>query len=214
MGQLTKGVEFLFKKNKVDWIKGRGRLAGTGKVEVTAEDGSASILETRHVVIATGSEPSPLPGVTVDQQRIVNSTGALDLPETPGHLVVIGAGVIGLELGSVWRRLGAKVTVVEFLDRITPAVDEETAKTFQRSLTRQGIAFRLGARVTAATVKNDGVDVSFEPVKGGDAETISADYVLLAIGRRPFTESLGLESVGLTTDRRGYIETNHFRDDR
>jgi dihydrolipoamide dehydrogenase len=178
---------------------------------VTAEDGTATILETRNVVIATGSEPSPLPGVTIDQQRIVDSTGALDLPETPGHLVVIGAGVIGLELGSVWRRLGSKVTVVEFLDRITPAVDEETAKTFQRSLTRQGMSFRLGARVTGASVKNDGVDVTFEPVKGGDAETISADYVLLAIGRRPFTEGLGLETVGVSTDRRGYIETNHWR---
>jgi dihydrolipoamide dehydrogenase len=211
VGQLTKGVEFLFKKNKVDWIKGHGRLAGPGKVEVTAEDGTTTRLETRHIVIATGSEPSPLPGVAVDQQRIVDSTGALDLPETPSHLIVIGAGVIGLELGSVWRRLGAKVTVVEFLDRITPTLDEETAKTFQRSLTRQGVAFRLGARVTGATVKNDGVDVTFEPVKGGDAETISADYVLLAIGRRPFTEDLGLESVGLTTDRRGFIETNHFR---
>jgi dihydrolipoamide dehydrogenase len=211
VGQLTKGVEFLFKKNKVDWIKGRGRIAGNGKVEVTAEDGTATILETRNVVIATGSEPSPLPGVTIDQQRIVDSTGALDLPETPGHLVVIGAGVIGLELGSVWRRLGSKVTVVEFLDRITPAVDEETAKTFQRSLTRQGMSFRLGARVTGASVKNDGVDVTFEPVKGGDAETISADYVLLAIGRRPFTEGLGLETVGVSTDRRGYIETNHWR---
>ncbi|MBV8683757.1 MAG: dihydrolipoyl dehydrogenase [Caulobacteraceae bacterium] len=211
VGQLTKGVEFLFKKNKVEWIKGRGRLAGPGKVEVVAEDGTSSVLETRHVVIATGSEPSPLPGVTVDQQRIVDSTGALDLPETPGHLVVIGAGVIGLELGSVWRRLGAKVTVVEFLDRITPTVDAETAKTFQRSLTKQGITFRLDARVTGATIKNDGVDVTFEPVKGGEPETISADYVLLAIGRRPFTDGLGLDSVGLTTDRRGFIETNRAR---
>jgi dihydrolipoamide dehydrogenase len=211
VGQLTKGVEFLFKKNKVDWIRGRGRLLGGGRVEVIGDDGASTILEARHVVIATGSEPSPLPGVSVDQQRIVDSTGALSLPETPAHLVVIGAGVIGLELGSVWRRLGSKVTVLEFLDRITPSVDEETAKTFQRALNRQGMEFRLGARVTGATVKNDGVEVSFEPVKGGDAETISADYVLLAIGRRPVTDGLGLEAAGVAVDRRGYVETHHFR---
>ena len=129
---LTKGIEFLFKKNKVEWIKGAGKIAGAGKVEVTAEDGSVSVLETKNIVIATGSEPSPLPGVDVDQNRIVDSTGALSLPEVPKSLVVIGAGIIGLELGSVWRRLGAEVTVVEFLDRITPGMDAETAKTFQR----------------------------------------------------------------------------------
>jgi dihydrolipoamide dehydrogenase len=211
VGQLTKGIEFLFKKNKVAWIKGAGRLAGQGKVEVTGADGAKSTIEAGAIVIATGSEPSPLPGVTVDQRRIVDSTGALSLPETPGHLVVIGAGVIGLELGSVWRRLGAKVTVVEYLDRITPALDEDTAKAFQRALGRQGVAFRLGARVTGAVAREDGVDVTFEPVKGGAAETLAADYVLLAIGRRPFTQGLGLEEAGVAVDRRGFIETTHFR---
>jgi dihydrolipoamide dehydrogenase len=211
VGQLTKGIEFLFKKNKVDWIKGAGKIAGPGKVEVTAADGAVSTLETRHIVIATGSEPAPLAGVSVDQQRIVDSTGALELPEVPQSLIVIGAGVIGLELGSVWRRLGSKVTVVEFLDRIVPGVDEETAKTFQRSLARQGIVFKLGSKVTGAKASASGVELTFEPVAGGAAETLSADYVLLAIGRRPYTEGLGLESVGVAPDRRGFIETNHFR---
>ncbi len=211
VGQLTKGIEFLFKKNKVDWIKGEGRLAGPGKVEVTAADGSRTLLEAKSIVIATGSRPSPLAGVEVDQKRIVDSTGALVLPEVPGSLIVIGAGVIGLELGSVWRRLGAKVTVVEFLDRITPGLDQETAKTLQRSLTRQGMSFQLGAKVTGAAVRADGVDLTVEPVAGGAAKTLSADYVLLAIGRQPVTTDLGLESVGLTTDKRGFIETDHFR---
>jgi dihydrolipoamide dehydrogenase len=208
--QLTKGVAFLFKKNKVDWIKGQGRIAGPGKVEVTAADGTVTTLNAKAIVIATGSEPTPLPGVAIDQKRIVDSTGALVLPEVPGHLVVIGAGVIGLELGSVWRRLGAQVTVVEFLDRITPTLDTETAKTFQRALTKQGMTFKLGAKVTAATATAKGVDLTFEPVTGGAAETLTADYVLVAIGRRPFTEGLGLETVGVVPDKRGFIETTHF----
>jgi dihydrolipoamide dehydrogenase len=211
VGQLTKGVEFLFKKNKVDWIKGAGKIAGPGKVEVTGADGAVATLEAKNIVIATGSEPAPLPGVAVDQKRIVDSTGALALPEVPKSLIVIGAGVIGLELGSVWRRLGAQVTVVEFLPRITPGVDEETAKTFQRSLARQGIVFKLGAKVTGAKVGAKSVELTVEPVDGGAPETLSADYVLLAIGRRPFTEDLGLESVGVTPDRRGFIETDHFK---
>jgi dihydrolipoamide dehydrogenase len=211
VGQLTKGVEFLFKKNKVDWIKGAGKIAGPGKVEVTGADGSVATLDARNIVIATGSEPAPLPGVAVDQKRIVDSTGALALPEVPKSLIVIGAGVIGLELGSVWRRLGAQVTVVEFLPRITPGVDEETAKTFQRSLARQGIVFKLGAKVTGAKVGAKSVELTVEPVDGGAPETLSADYVLLAIGRRPFTEDLGLESVGVTPDRRGFIETDRFK---
>ena len=208
---LTKGIEFLFKKNKIDWIKGKGRIAGAGKVEVTAEDGSVTTLETANIVIATGSEPSPLPGVTVDQVRIVDSTGALSLPEVPKSLIVIGAGIIGLELGSVWRRLGSEVTVVEFLDRITPGMDTETAKTFQRSLTKQGIKFKLGSKVTAAKTTKSGVDLTVEPVAGGEAETLSADYVLLAIGRRPYTEGLGLESVGIVPDKRGFLPTENFR---
>ena len=211
VGALTKGIEFLFKKNKVDWIKGAGRIAGGGKVEVTAEDGSVSTLEAKNIVIATGSEPSALPGVTVDQQRIVDSTGALALPEVPKSLVVIGAGIIGLELGSVWRRLGAKVTVVEFLDRITPGMDAEVAKTFQRALTKQGMEFRLASKVTGAKAGKKSVSLTVEPVAGGAAETLEADYVLLAIGRRPYTEGLGLETVGVTPDKRGFIETNHFQ---
>ena len=208
---LTKGIEFLFKKNKADWIKGAGKIVGTGKVQVTAEDGSVTILEARNIVIATGSEPSSLPGVTVDQQRIVDSTGALTLPEVPGHLVVIGAGIIGLELGSVWRRLGAKVTVVEYLDRISPGMDAEVAKTFQRVLTKQGIVFRLGSKVTGAKTTKKGVTLTCEAVSGGAVETLQADYVLLAIGRRPYTESLGLESVGIMPDARGFIPTDHFK---
>jgi dihydrolipoamide dehydrogenase len=211
VGALTKGIEFLFKKNKVDWVKGAGRIAGAGKVEVTAEDGSVSTLEAKNIVIATGSEPSALPGVTVDQQRIVDSTGALALPEVPKSLVVIGAGIIGLELGSVWRRLGAKVTVVEFLDRITPGMDAEVAKTFQRALTKQGMEFRLASKVTGAKAGKKSVSLTVEPVAGGAAETLEADYVLLAIGRRPYTEGLGLETVGVTPDKRGFIETNHFQ---
>jgi len=211
VGQLTKGVEFLFKKNKVDWIKGAGALAGQGTVAVTAEDGTKTTLETKNIVIATGSEPTPLAGVAVDQKRIVDSTGAIALPEVPGSLIVIGAGIIGLELGSVWRRLGSKVTVVEFLDRITPGMDAETAKTFQRSLTKQGIAFKLSSKVTGAKALKDGVELTVEPVAGGEAETLKADYVLLAIGRRAFTEGLGLESVGIVPDKRGIIETDHFR---
>ena len=149
---LTKGVEFLFRKNKVDWIKGHGALAGPGKVSITGPDGANSTLEAKAIVIATGSAPATLPGVEVDQKRIVDSTGALALPEVPGSLIVIGAGVIGLELGSVWRRLGSKVTVVEFLDHITPGLDTETAKTLQRSLTRQGVTFKLASKVTGSQV--------------------------------------------------------------
>src|SRR3954447_15426620 len=208
---LTKGIEFLFKKNKVDWVKGAGRITGPGKVEVTGADGAVTALEAKNIVIATGSEPAGLPGVTVDQKRIVDSTGALALPEVPKSLVVIGAGIIGLELGSVWRRLGAQVTVVEFLDRITPGMDAEVAKTFQRSLTKQGMVFKLSSKVTGAKASKTGVSLTVEPVAGGAAETLQADYVLLAIGRKPYTEGLGLETVGITPDKRGFIETDHWK---
>ena len=208
---LTKGIEFLFKKNKVDWVKGAGRIAGAGKVEVTGPDGAVTALEAKNIVIATGSLPSGLPGVEVDQKRIVDSTGALSLPEVPKSLLVIGAGIIGLELGSVWRRLGAQVTVVEFLDRITPGMDAEMAKTFQRALTKQGMVFKLSSKVTGAKASKSGVSLTVEPVAGGAAETLQADYVLLAIGRRPYTEGLGLESVGITPDKHGFIETDHWR---
>jgi dihydrolipoamide dehydrogenase len=208
---LTKGIEFLFRKNKVDWLKGFGRIAGVGKVIVRAEDGSETEHGAKNIVIATGSTPAPLAGVEVDQQRIVDSTGALSLAEVPGRMIVIGAGVIGLELGSVWRRLGAEVTVVEYLDRILPGTDAEVALALQKALTKQGMSFRLGAKVTGAKVSGNQVELSFEPVAGGAAESIAAEVVLLAIGRRPYTEGLGLESVGITPDRRGFIETDHGR---
>jgi dihydrolipoamide dehydrogenase len=208
---LTKGIEFLFKKNKVDRVIGWGRLAGAGKVEVVDAAGKTTTLEARNIVIATGSEPAALPGVSVDQDRIVDSTGALSLPKVPKSLLVIGAGIIGLELGSVWRRLGAEVTVVEFLDRITPGMDAEVAKTFQRALTKQGFVFKLSSKVIGAKASKSGVEVTVEPVAGGAAETLKADYVLLAIGRKPFTEGLGLDTVGITPDKRGFIETDHWK---
>lgn len=208
---LTKGIDFLMKKNKVEHVLGKGRLAGPGKVEVEGADGRTVTLEARHIVIATGSEPSGLPGVTVDGDRIVDFTGALSLKEVPKTLVVIGAGIIGLELGSVWRRLGAEVTVIEYLDRICPGMDAEVAKTFQRTLAKQGVSFRLGARVTGAKAGKSKVDLTVEPAAGGASETLSADRVLLAIGRRPYTAGLGLETVGLVPDARGFIETDHFR---
>jgi len=208
---LTKGIEFLFKKNKVEWIKGWGRIDGPGKVIVTAPHGAEMTYEAKNIIIATGSEPTPLSGVEVDHKRIVDSTGALALPEVPKSLVVIGAGVIGLELGSVWRRLGAEVTVVEFLDRIVPGIDEETAKTFQRSLTKQGIKFKLGSKVTGARSMGKAVELTVEPVAGGEAELLTADYVLVAIGRRPYTKGLGLETVGIMPDKRGVIANDHFK---
>ncbi|MFP6851311.1 MAG: dihydrolipoyl dehydrogenase [Pseudomonas sp.] len=208
---LTKGIEFLFRKNKVEWIKGWGRLNGPGKVTVTQADGSVRELQAKDIVIATGSEPSPLPGVTVDNQRILDSTGALALPKVPKHLVVIGAGVIGLELGSVWRRLGSEVTVVEYLDRICPGLDDETAKTLQRTLSKQGMRFKLATKVSAAKADADGVSLSLEPAAGGEIEQLQADYVLVAIGRRPYTAGLGLETVGLTTDKRGMLENQQHR---
>ena len=208
---LTKGVEFLFRKNKVEWIKGWGRLDGPGKVLVSAADGSSSSHTAKNVIIATGSEPTPLPGVTIDNKRILDSTGALSLPEVPKHLVVIGAGVIGLELGSVWRRLGAEVTVLEYLDRICPGMDDETAKTFQRALTKQGMKFRLGSKVTQAKATAKNVSLQVEPAAGGAAETLEADYVLVAIGRRPYTQGLGLETVGLQPDKRGMLANEHLR---
>ena len=208
---LTQGIEYLFRKNKVEWIKGWGRIAGPGKVLVSAADGSEITLQAKDIVIATGSEPMPLPGVEIDNHRILDSTGALSLPEVPRHLVVIGAGVIGLELGSVWRRLGSQVTVVEYLDRICPGVDLEAGRTLQRSLSKQGIRFLLGSKVTSATRSDTGVQLRVEPAAGGEAQLIDADYVLVAIGRRPFTQGLGLESVGLSTDKRGMLANQGHR---
>jgi dihydrolipoamide dehydrogenase len=198
----VKGVEFLFKKNKVTWLKGAGRVAGAGRVDV---DGTE--YETKHIVIATGSESVPLAGVDVDERQIVTSTGGLELDAVPGHLVVIGGGYIGLELGSVWRRLGAEVTVVEFLDRIVPTMDGEVAKTFERILVKQGMKFRLGMKVTGARTGNDGVTLTIEPAKGGEAEELKADVVLLSIGRRAFTGGLGLAEAGVELDERGRVKT-------
>ena len=203
VGANVKGVEFLFKKNKVTWLKGAGRIVATGQVDV-----NGTVYTARHIVIATGSDSTPLPGIAVDETTIVTSTGVLELNTVPKHLIVIGAGVIGLELGSVWRRLGAEVTVVEFLDRIVPSMDEEVAKHFQRILTKQGLKFRLGTKVTGATKCADGATVTMEPVKGGAAEELKADIVLLAIGRRPHMDGLGLAEVGVALDERGRVKTD------
>jgi dihydrolipoamide dehydrogenase len=208
---LTKGIEFLFKKNKADWIKGRGRITGPGTVEVEAADGSKTTLKARDIVIATGSEPTPLPGVDFVEGKVVDSTGALSLPAVPKKLIVVGAGIIGLELGSVWRRLGAEVTVVEYLPRITPGMDSDLATAFQRALTKQGMSFKLGAKVTGSKVTKDGVELTVEPAAGGAAETLTGDVVLVAIGRRPYTAGLGLETVGVTPDPRGFVASNHFK---
>ena len=208
---LTKGIEFLFRKYKADWIKGWGRLAGPGKVIVTDAAGVETELSARDIIIATGSEPTPLPGVTIDNARILDSTGALSLSEVPRHLVVIGAGVIGLELGSVWRRLGAQVTVVEFLDHVAHGTDLEAGKTLHRSLSRQGMQFRLGSKVTSALPTDTGVTLTVEPAASGETELIEADYVLVSIGRRPVTKGLGLETVGLEVDKRGVLPNKGHR---
>jgi len=203
---LTDGIGFLFKKNKVDRVHGTASIAAPGRVQVTpAGGGAARTLECERILIATGSESMPLPGVDVDEKRIVSSTGALALAKVPGHLIVVGGGVIGLEMGSVWKRLGAKVTVVEFLDRIVPGIDADTAKRFQRSLQKQGLEFKLASKVTGAKAGKSGVTLTVEPVKGGDAEEMAADVVLVAIGRRPLTAGLGLDKLGVELDKRGAI---------
>lgn len=202
----VKGIEFLFRKNKVTWLKGEGRIIAPGTVRVNGTDYAA-----RHIVIATGSESIPLPGVPVDEKRIVTSTGALELDAVPQHLVVIGGGYIGLELGSVWRRLGAEVTVVEYLDRLVPAMDTEVARAFERILAKQGMRFRLSTRVVGAEVSDAGVTLTIEPAGGGAAESLSADVVLVAVGRRAYTAGLGLAEVGVALDERGRIVTDgHF----
>lgn len=201
----TAGVTFLFKKNKIDTYHGAGRLAGAGEVHVTIASGGTQILKSKAIVIATGSDVARLAGLEIDETRIVSSTGALTLSTVPKKLVVVGAGVIGLELGSVWRRLGSEVLVVEFLDRILPGMDLDLAKSFQRILAKQGMAFKLGHKVTSARVKDGRLDVAIEPASGGAAESVAADVVLVAIGRVPFTEGLGLEAVGVTLDQRRRI---------
>jgi dihydrolipoamide dehydrogenase len=201
----VKGVEFLFKKNKVTWLKGSGRIASPGKVEVDGTEHDA-----KSIVIATGSESIPLPGIDTDESTIVSSTGALELERVPERLAVIGGGYIGLELGSVWLRLGAQVTVIEYLDRLVPGMDGEIAKTFERVLGKQGMKFRLGTKVTGARRGNDGVTLQLEPAKGGAAEELQADVVLLAIGRRAYTADLGLAELGVALDERGRVIVDHY----
>lgn len=208
---LTKGVEFLMKKNKVAVFFGAGEIITAGQVRVTDEAGKTIDLAARNIVIATGSEVTPLKGVEVDEERIVSSTGALSFSAVPKRLVVIGGGVIGLELGSVWRRLGSKVTVVEFLDRILPTMDGEVSKQFERILKKQGFEFRLSSKVTEASKSKSGVKLTVEPAAGGASETIDCDAVLVAIGRRPHMAGLGLDRIGVKLDARGFIETDHFR---
>ncbi len=204
------GVAFLFKKNKIDTFRGTGRIVAAGKVSVTGDDGKAQEVEGRNIVIATGSEVAGIPGVAVDidEKVIVSSTGALTLAKVPERLIVVGGGVIGLELGSVWARLGAKVTVVEFLDTILGGMDGEVSKQFQRMLAKQGFEFKLGFKVTAVAKGNKGASVTFEPVKGGDPETIDADVVLVATGRRAYADGPGLKEAGVETDERGRVRTD------
>ena len=200
----TSGIEYLFKKNKIDWIKGKGSIAAPGQVSV---DGT--IYQTKNILIATGSESMPLSGITVDEKRIVTSTGALELSSVPESMVVIGGGVIGLELGSVWQRLGTEVTVIEFLDRILPGMDGELSKTAQKILNKQGMKFKLSTKVTAARVEGNQVSLNLEAAAGDNAEKMKTDVVLLAIGRRPYTEGLGLEKVGVQLDDRKRIAVDH-----
>ncbi len=205
--QLTKGVAFLFKKHKIDHIQGHGTIKAPGVVAVDGKE-----IAAKAIVIATGSESTPLPGVAVDEKRIVTSTGALELKAVPKTMIVIGAGYIGLEMGSVWSRLGAKVTVVEFLDRITPGMDGEVAKQFQRVLEKQGLAFKLGSKVTAAKAGANDVTLTIEPAKGGTSETLAAEIVLVAIGRRPYLEGLGLDALGVARDKRGFVQVDaHYQ---
>ena len=206
----VKGVEFLMKKNKVDVLKGTGKILGTGKVEVSA-DGKSQVIETKNIVIATGSDIARLKGIEIDEKRIVSSTGALSLDKVPGKLLIVGAGVIGLELGSVWKRLGAEVVVVEFLARILPGMDGEIAKQFQRILEKQGFSFKLGAKVTGVDTSGKTLKATVEPAAGGAAETIEADVVLVCIGRVPYTDGLGLKEAGVALDPRGRVQIDpHF----
>jgi dihydrolipoyl dehydrogenase len=209
----VKGVDYLLKKNKIETFHGAGRIAAPGKVEVKNADGKAQVLETKNIVVATGSDAARLNGIDFDEKRIVSSTGALELPAVPKKLLIVGAGIIGLELGSVWRRLGAEVTVVEFLDHILPGIDAEIGKQFHRILQKQGIAVRLSSKVAAVDGSGKVLKVKVEPASGGGAaETLDADVVLVAIGRVPYSEGLGLEALGVKKDNRGRILVDpHFR---
>jgi dihydrolipoamide dehydrogenase len=204
------GVGFLFKKNKIDAFFGHGTIKAPGVVDVKAEDGSTQKVEAKNIVIATGSDVVPLPGIAIDEKTIVSSTGALSLEKVPGKLLIVGAGVIGLELGSVWGRLGAEVTVVEFLDRILPGTDTEVAKQFQRMLEKQGFHFHLGHKVTKVEKTKADLAVSIEPSGGGDASVLAADVVLVAIGRRPVTDGLGLDALGVAQERGRVVIDERF----
>jgi dihydrolipoyl dehydrogenase len=207
----VKGVAFLFKKNKVDAFIGHGRITAPGEVEVKGADGKTQRIDTKAIVIATGSDVARLKGIAIDEKRVVSSTGALVLDKVPEKLLVVGAGVIGLELGSVWRRLGSEVVVVEFLDRVLPGMDAEVGKQFQRILQKQGMAFKLSSKVTAIDTAGKTLKVEVQPAAGGAAETIEADVALIAIGRVPYTEGLGLEAAGVATDNRGRVGVDaHF----
>lgn len=209
VGDTTKGIEFLFKKNKVTPYKGAATLTGPNSLKITLNDGGEETITAKNIVIATGSDIVGLPGLTIDETSIVSSTGALTLGAVPKHLVVIGGGVIGLELGSVWQRLGAKVTVVEFLDRLIPGMDGEVAKNVQRLLGKQGMDFKLGTKVTKGEKGKNGVTLTLEPAAGGPAETLEADVVLVAIGRRPYTDNLGLDTAGVQLDPKGRVVVDH-----
>src|SRR6186713_2026212 len=206
----VKGVAFLFKKNKIDAFIGRGKITAPGKIEVKGADGKTQTVETKSIVIATGSDVARLKGIEIDEKRIVSSTGALTLEKVPAKPLVVGAGVIGLELGSVWRRLGSEVTVVEFLDRILPGMDNEVCRQSQRILEKQGIVFKLGSKVTGVDASGAALKAKVEPAKGGAAETIEADVVLVAIGRVPYTEGLGLAERGVAMERGRVTTDNHF----
>jgi dihydrolipoamide dehydrogenase len=206
----VKGVDFLFRKNKIDAYHGSGRVTAPGKVEVKAESGRHQTLEAKSIVIATGSDVARLKGIEIDEKRIVSSTGALSLPEVPEHLLVVGAGVIGLELGSVWRRLGSQVTMVEFLDGVLPGVDGEVRRQAQRLFEKQGMKFKLSSTVTAVDTSGNRLKATIEPAKSGTVESIEADVVLIAIGRVPFTEGLGLKELGVKLDQRGRVAVDHY----
>ncbi|PCI32855.1 MAG: dihydrolipoyl dehydrogenase [Alphaproteobacteria bacterium] len=209
---LTDGVAYLLKKNKVAYIEGRGTILAKGSVKVDLTAGGERLLAAKNIVIATGSDVANLPGIDIDEQQIVSSTGALSLPTVPKHMVVIGAGVIGLEMGSVWQRLGSDVTVVEYMDRITPEMDGEVSKTFARILKKQGFKFKLKSKVTGVKKTKSGLTVAVEPAAGGDAEQIKCDVVLVAVGRRPYTEGLGLQEAGVTVNDRGQVDIDgHFQ---
>jgi dihydrolipoamide dehydrogenase len=208
----VKGVDFLFKKNKIESFFGTGRIVSAGKVEVKGNDGKTQTLEAKNIVIATGSDVTKLKGIEIDEKRIVSSTGALTLDKVPEKMLVIGAGVIGLELGSVWRRLGAEVTVVEFLDRILPGIDSEVGRQSQRLLEKQGMIFKLGMKVTGVDASGKKLKARIEPAKGGAAETIETDVVLVSIGRVPYTEGLGLKEAGVALDDRNRVAVDdHFQ---